>query len=131
MEQSERARIDGIRRKLEQFGVPPEKYLEGDYTGVAVHSSSIILQLNKTAADMFGYEVDEVVGLNAWVLFPPESAAELMRHLLTHSKDPYQVMARRKNGTLFHVELKGSEFEIDGDPVRVVLLKKLDTPGLP
>ena len=42
--------------------------LVDDYKAVAIHSNSIVIAANECCAQMFGYTVDEVIGLNAWTL---------------------------------------------------------------
>lgn len=115
-------RLEGIRSEMED---DINEYLTDDYEAVALHSSSIILDVNQAAADMFGYRREDMIFLNAWKLFPPESVQELMQHLLTKSTEPYRVKALSKKGTRFTVELKGNDFKIAGEPVRSVLLKKI------
>jgi hypothetical protein len=63
--------------------------------------------------------------MNAWKLFPPESAELLMKNLKAMSELPYQVMALRNNGSKFLVELKGINFELSGEIVRAVLLREV------
>ena len=99
--------------------------LTKEYRAVVLHSSSTIFDLNREAADLFGYSIDEMIGLNAWTLFPASSADTLMDKLTSKSTDAYQVMAKRKNRDLFNLELKGRDFEYAGEPVRVVLLKEV------
>ena len=115
-------RLEGIRNEMD---VDINNYLIDGYEAVALHSSSIILEVNQAAADMFAYSRDEMVFMNAWKLFPAESVSDLMHHLVTKSEEAYGVKACHKNGSLFTVELKGNDFEIAGEPVRSVLLKKI------
>ena len=115
-------RLEGIRSELEG---DINEYLTDGYEAVALHSSSIILDVNQACADLFGYSREDMIFLNAWKLFPPESVQEIMQHLLKKSTEPYRVKALHKSGTNFTVELKGYDFKIAGEPVRSVLLKKI------
>ena len=118
----ERERVLYLRKRLNGH---IEQAQSDDYPAVAVHTKSILIEVNRQAAEMFGYAVDELIGLNAWLLFPPESVEALTRHLMTLSEEAYQVMARRKDGSLFKVELKGKDTVVAGEPIRTVLLKKI------
>jgi PAS domain S-box-containing protein len=120
---SERERLDKLRRHL---GDKLDDYLCDGYQAVALHSSSTIFAVNQIAADLFGYSIDELVPSNAWLLFPPQSVEALMQHLVSKSTESYTVTARRKDGSLFRVELKGRDFEHAGEPVRAVLLRAVD-----
>ena len=102
-----------------------DDYVDEDYEGIAFHSSSIIFLANDVAANMFGYTEDELFGLNAWGVFSDDDFETIMHHLLEKSEEPYQVRGVKKDGTEFELELKGNDFELHGEPVRSVMLKKL------
>jgi len=114
--------IQRLRTKLPQLA---NTFLEDDYDGIAFHSSSILIYADKGAAEIFGYSEEELPGMNSWLLFKPESAQTIMRHLVNKSENAYRVRAVRKDKTEFEVELKGKDFEIDGEPIRSVLIKKV------
>lgn len=120
--EAEIRRLERIRSKI---NIDINNYLTDGYEAVALHSSSIILEVNQACADMFGYTRDELIFMNAWKFFPLDSVKDLMHHLVTKSQAPYRVKANNKDGSLFTVELKGYDFEIEGEPVRSVLLKKI------
>ena len=101
-------------------------HLVDDYKAVAIHSSSTIVDANQHCIEMFGYAEEDIVGLNAWILFPPSSAETLMKHLMEKSEEPYQVIAKRKDGSLFKVELKAINSELAGEPIRTVLVKEIN-----
>jgi PAS domain S-box-containing protein len=113
--------VSRLRKKLKPC---LDDYLADDYNGVVVHSSSIIIAANQAVAEMLGYELDELSGMNAWLLFATRSADTLMQHLVDKSEEAYRVIALTKDKKEFEVELKGHDFEIQGDPVRVVLVKQ-------
>ena len=102
-----------------------DDYISDDYEGIAFHSSSIIFLANAAAVDMFGYTKDEVFGMNAWRLFSDESFETIMQHLVEKSEEPYQVKGVKKDKTKLDLELKGKDFELHGEPVRAVMIKKL------
>jgi PAS domain S-box-containing protein len=110
-----------------------QKHLKGhieqaqsdEYPGVAVHTKSILIDANPQAAEMFGYTINEIIGLNAWLLFPPESVEALTKHLMTQSEEAYQVVAKRKDGSRFKLELKGKDAVVAGEPIRTVLMKEV------
>ena len=68
---------------------------------------------------------EEVIFMNAWKLFTLDSVDVLMQHLLKKSEEPYVVKAYHKDRSIFEVELKGRDFEIAGEPVRSVSIKKV------
>ncbi len=121
--ETERIRIDTILAAMKN---DINSYLEEGYEGVVLHTSSIVIATNQAAAEMFGYTPDEVVYMNAWIFFPPNCVDPIFEHLISKSEEPYNVDAQHKDGSLFVVELKGKDFEINHEPVRSVQLNKKD-----
>ena len=94
------------------------------YDGIVIHSSSIVICADAGAAAMFGFQEDEMTGINAWSYFKPECARTLLQHLTEKSEEPYTVTALNRDREEFNVELKGKDFRVNGIPVRAVLLRK-------
>lgn len=114
--------VQRLQRKLPQLA---NSFFDDEYDGIAFHSSSILVYADKGAAEIFGYSMEELPGMNSWLLFKPESAQTIMHHLVNKSETAYRVKAVRKDKTEFEVELKGKDFVIDGEPIRSVLIKKV------
>lgn len=114
-----------LRRLGTQIKTTLDDYLNDDYVCVAAHTNSIMIAANQAILDVFGYEENEVIGMNAWRLFSMNSSDVIMQHLIEKSEEPYQVTALKKDKTEFEVELKGIDIEISGEPVRIVLLKEV------
>jgi len=96
------------------------------YDGIVIHSSSIVVCADAGGAEMFGYTAEEIVGVNTWSHFKPECARTILQHLTEKSDEPYIVTALNRNREEFKVELKGKDFNVNGIPVRAVLLRKTD-----
>ncbi|MGW8247234.1 MAG: PAS domain-containing protein [Acidiferrobacterales bacterium] len=99
-------------------------YKEG-FDGFAIHSSSIVICADAGCAKMFGYEEDEMTGVNTWSHFKPESARSILQHLSEKSEEPYTVTAINRDRNEFKVELQGKDFKVNGIPVRAVWLRKI------
>ena len=130
MDTSEAARLRNLSEKIQQIGLIPDELLLEGYDAIAIHSNSIILYTNSQAAKLFGYQEEEMNGLNAWTLFAPASIPTLMSNLAKRSETPYVVMARHRDGNNFPIEIRGINFTIDGDNYRAVLLKRAQTNWL-
>ncbi|MGD8483682.1 MAG: PAS domain S-box protein [Thioalkalispiraceae bacterium] len=122
-EEFERAAF--LKKSLSRKNISAEDFLQDHYPAIAIHSNSTIFACNQVLADYTGYSMDELEGMNAWKLFPPESATVLMENLQCQSEQPYQVKARHKDGSLFEIELKATNFELSGEPVRAVLVRRV------
>lgn len=95
------------------------------FDGFAIHSSSIIICADSGCAEMFGYEEDEMTGINTWSHFKPECARTILQHLTEKSEEPYTVTAVNREHEEFKVELQGKDFNVNGIPVRAVWLRKI------
>lgn len=96
------------------------------FDGIVIHSSSIIVCSDSGAAEMFGFKAEEMTGINAWSYFKPECARTILQHLTEKSEEPYIVTALDRDRKEFRVEMKGKDFNVNGIPVRAVLLRKTD-----
>jgi len=122
---SETERAHYLHREMQRQGIEIDAFLEPGYNVVVLHSNSTIFAGNLAAARLLGCELDDLIGLNSWSLFPAEFAATLMQNLMQQSQQPYQVNLRDLHGRIFPIELKGRNFEMAGESVRVVLVKLL------
>jgi len=123
---SERERSRYLQHKLSRRGIRAEDLLEGDYRAIVFHSSSTIITANQALADLVGYSMSELEGMNAWSLFPPQSAAIVTQHLQNRSEQPYQVLVRHKDGSLIMMELKGININVADEFVRGILVRPID-----
>lgn len=117
--------FERVRKLREQLDLNLDNYLRDGYQAVALHASSIIITANEAGAEMFGYTVEEIEGMNAWTLFTPNSFDTLLQNLSSKSTRPYVVEGRRKDGSVFKVELLGKDFSVAGQNVRSVLLRRV------
>jgi two-component system sensor kinase FixL len=90
---------------------------------ITIDSMGLIESINPAAEKLFGYEAQEVCGQNVKILMPEPFQSEHDRYL-SHYKETgekriigigREVVARRKDGTVFPMELAVGEMEIDGN----------------
>lgn len=94
--------------------------------GIVTSDERGIIQIfNPAAEKIFGYSADEVVGQSMNVLMPPKEAEVHDERLDSYKKTGKariigygrEVMGRRKDGSLFPIDLAVSQLEIDGKRV--------------
>jgi PAS domain S-box-containing protein len=87
--------------------------------GVAVTRDGVILETNAAWRRMFGYAEEEARGLDVTRLVPPEMADVQRKRMQVVSEDRYEVMAVRKDGTRFEVEVSVRPVLWEGVPARL------------
>ena len=122
----ERERSLYLLQRLKHRGINMDGFLLEGYEAVIVHSSSTLVCANQAMIDMLGYGAEELLGMNAWSLFPARSAPIVAEKLKQRSEEPYQVYVRRKDGSEFLAELKGINFDIAGESARAILARELN-----
>ena len=73
---------------------------------------------------MYGFDADAIVGASLLDLTAPESHAILADHVRRGSTEPYEGIARRRDGTTFFVaEAHGTTLSHQGKPTRVTVIR--------
>jgi len=82
--------------------------------GILVHEKGIAIDCNLSMARMFGYQRDELLGKNLIKLLIPDNFHKTVYQFVVedHAK-PYIVKGKRKNGSLFDVEIEARYVKID------------------
>lgn len=122
---TETTSLDDLYGQIKTLKVRCTELEQAPFTATATHSGSIIVEANQAFADLVSYTRDELKGLNAWTLFPPESYPLLMQKLQTKSERPYEVMAQNKYGEPFMIEMYGTNHEYKGEPARTVHVRNI------
>ena len=78
---------------------------------------------DETLARMVGYEVSELIGMQAPRLVAPEWRDFALQKRLAGCEEPYEAMALRKDGSTFAAEHHGKAIPYDGRTVRVVAIR--------
>ncbi|MHA2271197.1 MAG: PAS domain S-box protein [Candidatus Hodarchaeales archaeon] len=98
---------------------------EASFEGVFIHDQGVILDANQTYAQKLGFEVSEVIGKNGLEHAVPESRPAILKHIMSGSEKPFEVMALRKDGSTFPVEVLGKNIEYNGRTARVTATRDL------
>jgi PAS domain S-box-containing protein len=108
-----------LRESEERFRLLAEAAVEG----ILIHDNGVILDANRGLAEMFGYEVDELIGRDVYETLPtPESLETIMEHIRSGSIERYEIEGRRKDGTTIIAEITGRAIMYRGRQLRVATL---------
>ena len=90
------------------------------FEGVFIHDQGVMLEFNAAIGRLFGYEAHELVGRNVLELVAtPESRDLIVERMRSRSEARYEVVIRRKDGTMMTVEITGRDTMYHGKPARV------------
>jgi len=94
--------------------------------GIIFHHKGLVVDLNDSCAEIFGYERSELIGKNAIeIIALPEYQDIIYRNVASGYGQPYEVKARRKDGTIFPIEIQGKEARYKGEVLRVASIRDI------
>ncbi len=103
------------QKKLQSSEDRFKKLSRVTFEGIAIHNEWVVKDVNDSLTELFGYKSEEIVGNNAVELFFPKELHSLIyKNISKNIALPYEVMAKKKDGTLFPVEIESKDI-IRGD----------------
>jgi PAS domain S-box-containing protein len=107
------------------------RLVEQSVVGIGLSQDGVFRYANPKMAEMFGYTVEELVGMPALALVD-ESDRERVERALKRREDGevdsvhYVITGKRKSGERFDVEVNGSRIVYEGEPAILGVLQPLD-----
>jgi two-component system, cell cycle sensor histidine kinase and response regulator CckA len=98
---------------------------EATFEAIFISEKGICLEQNAAAEKMFGYSLNEAIGMPGTDWVAPEDRALVRKHMLSGSETPYEVTALRKNGDIFSAEIRAKMTNYQGRTVRVTALRDI------
>jgi len=94
--------------------------------GIIVHNNGIILDANLSFCRMFGYELEEVLTKDILEFLVDEEYKHVLHeNIVNHNSNPYEIIAKRKDGTKLWVENVGKPFINNSDNATVMALRDI------
>jgi len=93
--------------------------------GIMFHDKGIITDVNQRLAEMMGYAYDEMIGMDGLSLIDAEYRDIVRRNLYMRHNGPCEAIARKKDGTVFPVEVSGRIFRKDGKSLRIAAFRDI------
>lgn len=98
---------------------------EASFDGIAIVHGGTVCAANRGFAQIFGYEVSEVIGRDVADFVAQESLYEVRRRITARADGSYEFVGKRKDGREIILEATGKTHEIDGRPERVTALRDI------
>jgi len=99
--------------------------VESAIEGICIHEKGIVTDANERFCELFGYSLDELKGMDCFELIAPQPRELARRYMSAGHNYFYEVYCRKKDGTVFPVNARGSNFNIDDKKFRLVLIYDL------
>ena len=110
-----------LRESEERFA----RLSDAAFEGIVISKNGKVLDLNSQFARMLGYELSEMIGLDAKQFIAPGSYDLVMQHMRTGNEEPYEHLALKKDGSIFPVEVRAKMIELEGESVRLTALRDI------
>ena len=120
--------ISALKKAAQVIRESEERYRlisEASFEGIVINIDGKVVDCNSAFARMFGYTPDEIIGKIPLDLSPPESHAIIMDHIRRESEEVYDVAARKKDGTLFNIEMRGRSILYHGVKARITAMRDI------
>ncbi len=96
-----------------------KQYSRATSEGIIIHENGILIMANDQFYRILGYKSKELLGENAIEMcVAPEDQERMIEQIKSGQKGPYEVMAVRKDGHKFPVEIRAQMMEYKGRMVR-------------
>jgi two-component system, sporulation sensor kinase A len=112
---------EALKESQERF----ERLTQVTQEGVLLHENPKVVDVNPALTLMMGYSAEEMIGKSGFDFLAPESHETARRHMVESSPEPYEVLALRKDGSVFPIELQGRNFHYKGKELRVLSVRDL------
>jgi PAS domain S-box-containing protein len=104
-----------LKQSEERFRVLSEEVVEG----LVLSENGRIIDANRSLAEMFGYELDELFGIDASELTPPDYREMVRRRIQQEDTSHYESRGLKKDGTVFPIEIRPRHLPYSGRRIRV------------
>lgn len=117
------------RKKIERELQDSENRYRGlsdaSFEGILVTKKGKIIDANKTLEEMFGYSLEEAVGMNAADLMASSEREDVLKKVLSGYERSYETLGRKKDGSIFPIEIHAKMVSFQDRQVRVSAVRDL------
>ena len=121
-------RIKNVESEKKQKLESEERYRglsDASFNAIFISENGFCLEQNAAAEKMFGYSLDEIVGMKATDIIAPKDHELVMSNIVSGNEAPYEVTAIRKDRTTFPVAIQARTASYKGKNVRISAFRNL------
>jgi PAS domain S-box-containing protein len=90
------------------------------FGGIAIHDKGLILECNQGLAEISGYSIEELIGMDGLLLIAPSAREMVLHNIATGYEKAYEAVGIRKNGEEYPLRLEARKVPYKGKTVRTV-----------
>jgi PAS domain S-box-containing protein len=98
---------------------------EATFEGIIIYADRVIVDTNQALATLFGYEQDELIGMNPLDLLAPNSRQTIDLYERSGSEQSIEVIGQRRDGSTLPIELQGRQLPYYGKKVRTIAVRDI------
>lgn len=115
-------KVKGILKKTEEYF---RLLSEATNEGIAIHDKGVIIEYNQSFAEIFGYDLSEMIGMHVEKLASPESMKCILENIAGGYDKPFEAVGVRKDGSTIICSIVGKPFQYKGRTLRVVAFRDI------
>ncbi len=95
------------------------------FEGIAIISKDTIVEANQALSNMFGYELNELIGKNPQELVVSEARESITQNILNDYQLLYEVAGLKKDGFKLTLEIRSEKFVYKNQSARVAVVRDI------
>jgi PAS domain S-box-containing protein len=108
------------KEKAEENEIRFKALHNASFGGIAIHDKGMILDCNQGLSDITGYSIDELIGMNGFLLISVSKRGQVLKNIQNDFEKSYLAIGVRKNGEEYPLRLEAKIIPYLGKKVRVV-----------
>ena len=118
--ESKRSALE-LKQSEERF----KRLQQASYGGIFIHDQGKILDANQGLAEITGYSIGELLGMDGLQLIAPEYREHVTQKVRLNFEAPYDVIGLKKDGGRYHLEVQGKLIPFKDLMVRVTEFREI------
>ncbi|MBN2681919.1 MAG: PAS domain S-box protein [Bacteroidales bacterium] len=95
------------------------------FEGIIIHKNAVAIDVNQSAAEMMGYELEEIVGMNLLIAVHPDYHELVKENIAKQIASPYEILVNRKDGSTFFAEIEAKDIIYNDESFRVACIRDI------
>jgi PAS domain S-box-containing protein len=99
---------------------------EATFEAIFISEKGICVDTNQRATELLGYDYDELIGIFGTDVIASESKELVEQNMLSGYEKPYEAIAQKKDGSQFHVEIRGKMMRYKERDARITVIRDIN-----